>query len=327
MVLDFEKMDEISFGKVKMEHGEDGYSFQRFTKEQKDVWALRSPYYTEDFFDGYFLRNSGTDANITIDFLTDSKTIHIDVAKIESVNGSVNNKIEVFVNERKVLIIEEPSRYTVTIRKESRIRILFPYRGHAYLKSIEVEDGSKVLPVKHDIFWLCHGDSITHGCEAGLPSLTYVSRIARKYNVEVLNHGNAGYVNDERIVVEIPDWKPSIVTSAYGINDLCKKPFEDNKKDMIAQCKALKKKFSNSKIYLISPVWAAFLFEDENNFSNRDRMYEMFEEVSQLLDIPLIDGLKLIPHNRKYYMDDGVHPNAAGFAYYGARLGKILFEG
>ena len=58
----------------------------------------------------------------------------------------------------------------------------------------------------------------------------------------------------------------------------------------------------------------------------RKAVYRIFDDVTNIVGINLIDGLKLVPHNKKYYLPDGNHPNDLGYRHYASRLGKILFS-
>lgn len=325
MILDAKLMDAVSFGKTKMFIDEYGYSFSRFTDEQKEIWSLKNSYFPEEFYDGYFYRNCSTDANIKIDFITDSAYFRITISKIESLNGSANLDVEVFVNGEKTLNINECGEYSLMLKKRNRVQIFLPSFAHVHFKSIEVEDNSEIVPAKHKLRWLAHGDSITHGCGSIMTSLSYVSRIARKADVEVINQANSGYINDERIITKIDGWEPDIVTSAYGTNDVVRKTIDEYRKDLYALCEKLKIEFPKSKIYVLSPVWSAPLYEDTRYSYKTPDIYKIFDGINDMDGISLINGLKLIPNDRKYFLADGTHPNDMGYSYYASRLGKILF--
>ncbi len=325
MFLNAELIDAVSFGKTKMSINEFGYSFSRFTDEQKAIWKLGNRYFTEPFYDGYFYGNCNSDANIKIDFYTNSTYVNIEISKIEGTNGSTLLDMEVFVDGKKVLNINECGKYGITLGKKSRVQLFFPYAAHYFVKNIEVEDGALIEPPKHKLKWLAHGDSITHGSGASMPSLSYISRIARKADVEVINQGNAGYIVDENIVTKINGFNPDIVTSAYGTNDVGRKTIEEYRKDLYDYCCKLKAIFSMSKIYVLSPVWSAPLYEDERYMHKTPDVYRIFDEMNRIDDITVINGLRLIPNNRKYFMADGTHPLDSGHSYYATRLGKILF--
>lgn len=326
MILDAKLIDAISFGKTQIHMGEYGYSFSRFLEVQKELWSVENPYFTEEFFDGYFYRNAVANSGIKLDFDTDSSFLKINVSKIEAQNGANNLNSEVFVNEKRVLSFDESGEYRLTLGKKSRVRIMLPLFATVYIKSIEVEDNCEVVPHKHSLRWLAIGDSITHGAGASMPSLNYVARIAAKYDVDVINQGNSGYVNDERILSRIEGFEPDIVTSAYGINDVGRKTLEQQESELYDCCEKLKREFPNSKIYIISPIWGETLFGVTPYSHKREGVYKIYEGIKSISGVTVVDGLKLVPHNKKYFLPDGNHPNDIGYRYYASRLGKILFS-
>lgn len=326
MILNAQKTEAISFGKTKMHISECGYSFSRFTESQKEIWSAENPYFTEEFFDGYFYRNAIANAGVKLDFHTDSPFLKLNISKIEAQNGSKNLNTEVFVNDKRVLCFDKSGEYCLTLSKKSRIRIMLPLFATVYIKSIEVEDNCEVSPHKHSLRWLAIGDSITHGAGASMPSLNYVSRIAEKVDAEIINQGNSGYVNDERVITRIKGFEPDIVTSAYGINDVGRKSLEQQESELYNCCEKLKREFPNSKIYIISPIWGETLFGVTPYSHKREGVYEIYERIKGMSGVYVVDGLKLVPHNKKYFLPDGNHPNDTGYRYYASRLGKILFS-
>lgn len=326
MFFDFKTMDAVSFGKVSMKCDENGYSFYRYTDAQMKIWNSENPYFTEEFFDGYFYRNSIADANVKLDFSTDSRFLAINISSIKPLNKAKDCTIEVFVNSKNVLLIKEAGEYKIELKRKSRIQIFLPHFAQCFIKSVEVSDGAYVMPAKHKMRWLFIGDSITHGAGATMPTLNYPARIAKKYDLEIINQGNSGYVTDERVIERIPNWIPDIVTSAYGVNDVGRKTLEQQETEFYSYCKKLKREFPDSKIYIISPIWGQTLFGVTPYSKKREGVYKIYEDAKSLEGIEIIDGLKLVPHDAKYYLPDGNHPNDKGYSYYASRLSKIILE-
>lgn len=323
-LLSEDKLCKVTFGKTRMEKTNQGYIFHRLTEKQENALHGNPKYFPEKWFFDYFLRFGLSCANITVDFVTNSKKLVIDIADFEGVNGYENNVAELFVNGIKTDEISSKGRYTFDLSGDSHIKILFPYYGKVILNGIEIEGNSFCEPWKYGKKWLVYGDSIMQGEMATRPSLSCVSRIAEKYNAEVLNESCAGYVCDYKMIDSAVGAKPDIITSSYGINDYRTKTFEDNKRDLFEYCKRIKDEFPLSKIYLLSPIYSKLLCTD--NEKDKNNIYKMFKEVSNYCQIPLIDGLNLIPNDAEYFRPDGTHPNDKGFLYYAERLGKIIFE-
>ena len=323
MYIDTQMMEKIAFGCVSMEQTEKGWYFHRFTQKQRDVFAAYNHYYPEPFFDGYFLRNCDTDASISIDFHTDSRAVTFHIAEVAPANDSKNLTFDILVNGKLYISDEKVGDYTLKLRKNSRVTLCFPEFAHLCLSGIELEDGAAVTPHTFNGRWLALGDSITHGC-AALPSNAYVTKTALRYNMELINHGNSGYVHDYGTIVPEMDFQPDIITSAYGINDFFRKSREDNLADTLEYYKVLREAYPKAKIYCLSPIWTALLMGRENK-EKRDFLYSIYDQVAAEFDVTLVDGSKLVPHDKKYFRDDGVHPLDSGYAFYASRLGKILF--
>lgn len=324
MTLSNRQIKSAITGAVRTVESNNGICAKRFTEKQEAVFALRHPNFPEDFFDGYFERNCATGAGITLDFVTDSADVTFCIAENSPINGSETSCFEIYVNGTKRTGADKPGEYTVSLRGESRVTLYYPYFACLVISGITLCDGSSFRPVRQTKSWLALGDSITHGINSSFPSETYPMRISRKYGVSVLNQGNSGYVCDARIIDPDIGFVPDVVTTAYGINDLGRKPHEQNRADLAEYLKTLKDAFPHSRLYVISPIYAASL-DSEERAGDREWLYGTFAEVTAEVGLPLIDGRKLVPNNEKYLFD-GVHPNDAGFSYYASRLGRLLFK-
>ena len=324
MTLSNRQIKSAITGAVRTVESNNGICAKRFTEKQEAVFALRHPNVPEDFFDGYFERNCATGAGITLDFVTDSADVTFCIAENSPINGSETSCFEIYVNGTKRTGADKSGKYTVSLRGESRVTLYYPYFARLVISGITLCDGSSFRPVRQTKSWLALGDSITHGINSSFPSETYPMRISRKYGVSVLNQGNSGYVCDARIIDPDIGFVPDFVTTAYGINDLGRKPHEQNRADLAEYLKTLKDAFPHSRLYVISPIYAAFL-DSEERAGDRKWLYKTFAEVTTEVGLPLIDGRKLVPNSEKY-LSDGVHPNDAGFSYYAPRLGRLLFE-
>lgn len=327
MYIEDSVLKQITFGYARAEHTEKGWCFHRYTQKQYDVFSEYYHYYTEPFFDGYFQRNCDTDTGISTDFHTDSGTVTFHIADVVVPNEDAKatpRPFTILVNGKRCITSDKPGVYMLQIRKNSRVTLCYPDYGRIYLGGIEVDDGATVTPHTFSKRWLALGDSITHGCGSE-PICNYTVKTALRYNIELMNWGNSGYVHNFRTIDAETPFKPDIITSAYGINDFFRKPREDNLADTQAYYTALRAAFPNTKIYCISPIWTALLTGKENA-EKREFLYSIYDKIAAEHDITLIDGSKLVPHDRKYFREDGVHPLDNGFHYYASRLGKILFE-
>lgn len=326
MILNTKVLEAVSFGKVSMQRDEKGYYFYRYTETQMKIWRSENPYFKEECFNGYFYRNSIANAGVKFDFITDSAYLEMNISDIQANNNSPDCAIEVFVNGKKAETVREVGKYRLNLKRKSRVQIYLPHLAECRIDSVGIADNASIIPVKHKLRWLFIGDSITQGVGASMPTVNYPERIARKYDAEIINQGNSGYVTDARIVEKIKNWVPDIVTSAYGINDVGRKTLVQQENELYAYCEKLKREFPNSKKYIISPIWGQTLFGVTPYSHKREGVYKIYENAKNIADIEVIDGLKLVPHNKEYYLPDGNHPNDMGYSYYASRLGKIILS-
>ncbi len=328
MRLNKDEILNITYGACFARQSETGLVFERFSDEQKPIFKKPEKYYGDDpFFFDYFVQNCRTDSCIMLDFITDSKSVELVIGAIESVNGSIDNRITVLKNGRLTAQIEEPGNYLLRSGgKETRFTVYFPYFGETALKDIITDDGCTVKPAKPRKLWLMYGDSITHGVGASSSAGSYAGRTSYMFNGEVINQGNSGYVHDTRTIKPIYDLRsgevrtPELITSAYGINDHGRKQYEDNYSDTFRYFSELKKMYPGTRIVMISPIWAAFFDGKDNEYED---MCGLYREIGVKLGIEMIEGSALVPHDGKYFVD-GVHPNDRGYAYYASRLIRKL---
>jgi hypothetical protein len=183
---------------------------------------------------------------------------------------------------------------------------------------LEINGIVEKLPVKENI--LCLGDSITQGFIAGNPSQNYVALLAAKLNVNAINQGIGGYVFQSNSLNGIEQFKeqfgePKFITVAYGTNDwyykISEKEFHEN---VAAYFKHLIEIFPVTSVYVITPIWrgdSELELQGKMPFENIANIIR--QEVSVFQSIKIIDGLKLVPHEFKYFSDVYLHPSAEAF--------------
>ncbi len=82
----------------------------------------------------------------------------------------------------------------------------------------------------------------------------------------------------------------------------------------------MKALYPNAKVFSILPTWT--VWDKDPNWNAKKR--QILRTVYEMNGVYIIDGHKLFPHNEEKYLSDSVHPNSAGFAYYGGRVAKII---
>lgn len=335
MVLDEPTLLTLVRGAVGVTESAEGLAFERMTPYLKTVFSHTADRFP-DLPDDYFRKNCDTDAGIMLDFFTDSAFVTVDVGAIRPANGSWDVTVSLLVDNAVKAEMREPGRVTLPLPGGIvRVTVMFPYFARAVLRSVELSDGCSLSPRERKGLWVFHGDSITHGCLASTSAITYVGRIARESEMEVLNLGSGGYVHDALLVEGIPAHPadgagapgrvPDVITVAYGINDVGRKTPAQNKADMTAFYAALTAQFPTSRIFMISPIFARMMGYDEHR-AMFDEMYAAFREVHAAFAdrVTYIDGRTLVPNELKYLSDDGVHPNDAGFEQYAKSLRRIV---
>lgn len=321
MKLTFEEIKATANGYARIEHNELGLEFHRFSREQESFFYKTHPLYCgESFFNGYFGRNCRTSAGITLDFVCDAKAIRIDFGQVEYPNGSKVQLFDLYVDREFAgsYPTDEKVLYQAS-GKEQRFTLYFPYFAFPVISSVELIDATVFLPIKKPVDILFLGDSITHGGNAVHPSNTYVMRVARNLDIGILNQGNSGFVYDAGSVDKVCD--PKIVVTAYGINDYGRKSIELLEGQAIDFLKAVRSAYKDAKILSVLPLWTAWDGDDPNfRLAERTCLKSIYEEYSDYI----VDGHKMIPHDKKYFEDGLVHPNDEGFEFYGNNLTEEL---
>ena len=84
MILSADQIKAAVNGIVRTEENELGLELHRFTRDQEAFFYRTHPVFCrQSFFNGYFGRNCRTCAGVTLDFVTNAKTVKIEFGKIE----------------------------------------------------------------------------------------------------------------------------------------------------------------------------------------------------------------------------------------------------
>lgn len=333
MKLNFEQIKSITTGAVHIEEENNGIAFFRFTKEQSELYRITN----ENFYNRVFAT-----AGVRFMFKTDSKSLRLS-AVVERKTSRCYFSFDVFANEKSVGYmdnfsgVELPENYTETElpmgeftkefdlgEGEKTVCVYFPWSVIPWIRSVEIDDGAYINPVKRAKKLLAFGDSITQGYDALRSSGRYVSILADKLSAEELNKGIGGEIFFPALAEIADDISPDYVTVAYGTNDWSKTTEEDFKVRCRKFYKTLSEKYPDAKIFAITPIWR----KDNQNktefgaFENVEK--DIREAVSDLSNVTLIGGLDLVPHDEKFYADLRLHPNDAGFVHYAENLYKKL---
>lgn len=324
MKLTYEQILSAANGVIRTEQNELGLELHRFTRDQEGFFYKTHPAFcTDSFFNSYFGRNCRTTAGITLDFISDLKTLKINFGQTDYTKTKTDRThlFDLYVDgEWKASYKTETEILYNASGKQQRFTLYFPAYAFPIIASVVLEDATVFLPRKKPIDIMFLGDSITHGAFAVHPSNSYVMQVARNMDIGILNQGNSGFVYDAGSIEKVCE--PKIVVTAYGINDFHRKNIEAIERETIEFLQKLKACYPNAKIVSILPLWTVWNGSKEDyKLAERNCIKAVYDKYSDYT----VDGYYLVPHDAKYFADE-VHPNDEGFAFYGENLTKALAE-
>ena len=326
MILSFDKVRQITRG-VSFAEEKDGYIlFNRFSKPQLEAYKVQTR------SDG-FTKNSFASSGVRLEFTTNSKTLSLKGRVI----GTTSRKIiyfDVYVNNALASHqgFDDNGEHEIDFTFElgegyKDVRVYFPWSARTEISAVEVDDKSMVAPMPQKPLMISFGDSITQGYDAVYPSLSYVTVLADRMGVELINKGIGG----ERFcpdIIEIPEKAdPKYITVAYGTNDwskLAPEVFEARCREFYEKLSA---QFPSAKIFAVTPLWRADItekLEEKGDFMRIDRFIK--EVCCKLPNVTVIEGYDLTPKLPEFYSDLRLHPNDTGFLIYGNNLYEKISE-
>ncbi len=337
MKLTLEQIRSITKGAQNVRLEDDGkYHFYRFSDKQMQ-------YYKENSAD--FYKKSFATASVHLDFYTNSPffKFHYDVSSGSSrrfyyfdmyVDGNLVRHLgedNMWIMKGDISLNVEKYALPERIKKSGyvsgnpdgmcRVTLWLPNLAAAVLSEVEIADGCAIVPVKSDMTIFAWGDSITHGYDAVFPSMSYVNRVARHYNAEVINMAIGGEKFVPGLLTDDIKGTPDMITVAYGTNDWSgslRETFDTNSVKFYAGASEL---YPDAKRFALLPIWRADDNRVPKNYGGT------FGEASEYIRnaakengfIPL-DAWFYVPHSPEFYSDKYLHPNDLGFADYARGL-------
>ena len=322
--LNFEQIKKLVHGAARIEEGDGEISFFRFSKAQEELYKNTSAdFYTKTF----------ATAGITLEFETDSENLKLKVLVSRGssrtffthtvfINGERFDELSGNIGGKEDL----PFKKEFNLGKGTKtVKILFPWSVSSKLLSLEVDDNATVTPITKKVKLLMLGDSITQGYDAMQPENAYAFQLATHLNAETRNKGIAGEQFFPALVLQPEDFKPDLITVAYGTNDWRHGNKESFEQACLGFFVNLRSSYPNTPIVALTPLWRTDI----------DTMYEFGESLNyvanyikriakQVPNMTVIDCMGFVPHNPRLYQTDGVHPIDAGFKHYGINLIKEL---
>ena len=333
MQLTFSEIQSITTGAVRMTEEADGIHFYRFTAQQEEFYQKRK----EEFYQKTFAASG-----VTLRFRTDSQKLSL-AAEISRLVPRCYYAIEVQVSGQRIGSInnfegqELPLNYPTAqlelgpVQKEfdlgpglKEVRILLPWIVKTVLKSVCLDDGAVLEPIKPQKKLLCFGDSITQGYDALYPSRKYTTQLADFLGAEEFNKAIGGEIFVPGLAELGDDLEPDYITVAYGTNDwsaMGREYVEKSSREFY--CK-LRKTYPNAPIYAITPIWRGDkdMEKPVGPFSDVPKI--IAAAIEGLPNVKLVNGYEFVPQDTRYFADQRLHPNDSGFCQYAENLKKYF---
>ena len=323
--LNFEQIKKLVHGAAHIEEEVNGkISFFRFSKAQQELYKTT----TEDFYTKTFAT-----AGITLEFETDSENMELSVSVSRGssrtffthtifINGERIDELSGDISEKENVTFEK----AFNLGKGSKtVKILFPWSVASSLLSLKLDDNATVIPVNKKLKILMLGDSITQGYDAMMPENSYATQVMTHFNAEVRNKGIAGEQFFPALVLQPEDFKPDLITVAYGTNDWRHGDKESFEQACLCFFVNLRSSYPNVPIIALTPLWRVDINTNYEFGQPLNYISSYISRVAkQVGNITVINCIDYIPHNPSFFQTDGVHPIDAGFKHYGNNLIKEI---
>jgi len=325
MKLDLSQIRAITLGAQEITLEEDGFHFNRFSAAQRDLYVRTS---FEDFY-----RKTFATSGVRLQFSTDSRNLKLDIFVIGASSRSYF-ALDVFVNGTVIGSIDNltedmPQDYTLVQlplgdyagefdlgEGMKDVCIFLPWSVCAVIRSMELDDGAALVPIRPKYKLLAFGDSITQGYDAQHPSNKYITRLALALNAEECNKAIGGEEFYPPMAEAENGTAPDYIAVAYGTNDWS----HSTRQLLTERCRAFYKilsdKYPNAKIFALTPIWRADWQTEKPVGPFHDVEAIIRESVKELPNVTVIRGFDHVPKDTGYFADLRLHPNDAGFDHY-----------
>ncbi|MBQ8803530.1 MAG: SGNH/GDSL hydrolase family protein [Tyzzerella sp.] len=310
MKLTLEQIRNITVGALNVWEEDGAFRFAKCTAKQVEAW------YKVDQILG---ERSEATTGVRLDFHTNSKYFKFISRTVSNYEIYIDNVLTYAYFKSD---FEDDKCKTIELdEKEHRITLYLP--GHddpGTLELVEISDGATLIPHKFDCKMLFIGDSITQGWESTWDSLSYANHVSRFFNAESVIQGIGGSMYHMTTFDEAIEFEPDIVIVAYGTNDWGRyKTLEEGREHCCKYLDQLVARYSNKKLFGISPIWRA---DSQNKVSmgSFEACTTYVKEEIKNHGMTLIDGETLTPHLPAFYSDEYLHPDTKGFGIYALNL-------
>jgi len=323
MNLQLDQIKSTVFGALRIYEKNGKIIFSRFTKKQEERFNQTLNYVNKP------LKCQAT-SGMKFDFYTTSENVKL-VAECSLATTRPYCYFDVYVDGEFFNHVGYDGDFTKTVTLDltlksgkKRVTIYLPNLYKAQFLSLEIDDGAVFEPYEHKRKFLFLGDSITQGYIAQYSSKSYANLVSKMFDAQVLNQAIGGAYFDADDFDEDICYEPDTVFIAYGTNDWAHGyDFERTSKELFDKVIA---RYKNSNIIYILPIWRGDTKIKEANAKMKfESMHEIMKNVcAQYPQMKVIDGMKLVPHDPKYFAQDILHPNDSGFCQYANNLYAML---
>ncbi len=313
MKLTLEQIINVTVGAVNIWEEKDGYHFAKCTDKQVKAWY--------DISDTLGAR-AETTTGIRLDFHTNSSTFVFKVKSGDRYDLYIDNVMKHFYVPGALTM-----KQSVELDEgEHRITLVFPSHTVGVLEEVCLDDGASLKCHEFDCKILFVGDSITQGWNSRWDSLSFAYGVSRMFNAESIIQGIGGAVYHESTFDENMKFEPDIICIAYGTNDWgFYNSKEELRKHIDAYLNLVSKKYSDKKIFGISPIWRA---DNEQNkpMGSFKECCDIVKEEIEKHNMILINGEYMVPHTPEFFDDGFLHPNDIGFGVYAQNLATNIMK-
>ena len=325
MILNLTQIQSIAFGAEEIRLEADGFHFNRFNTQQRELYRNSSP---EDFY-----RKTFATSGVRLQFDTDSENLKLDIA-VSSASSRSYFALDVFVDGVMIGSIDNltndmPLDYTLadlplgeyakTFALGTGMKtvcVFLPWSVCSVIRNMELDDGAMLLPIRPKHKLLAFGDSITQGYDAQHPSNKYITRLSLALDAEECNKAIGGDEFYPALAEAECCAAPDYITVAYGTNDWS----HSTREVLEERCKAfyeiLGDKYPNAKIFALTPIWRLDWEREKPVGPFHDVETIIREAVKDLPNVTVIRGFEHVPEDIDVFADLRLHPNDIGFDHY-----------
>ncbi|MFA7108002.1 MAG: SGNH/GDSL hydrolase family protein [Sphaerochaetaceae bacterium] len=209
--------------------------------------------------------------------------------------------------------------FSTEVENKKKFTVYFPHGTDARIKNFEIKD-IEYIETKKKLL-LSFGDSITQGYVSKFPRFTYPVMLSMKLNMDLLNQGMDGYTFESETIDENLKINPSIITVAFGTNDweLCDSmDFIKNKINLFFN--KLSRVYPNVLVFVITPIWRQDYKVVRKSGTLANVTSAIVDSANKYNNFNIIDGMKLVPHDKNLFGPDVLHPTEEGFKIYTENL-------